>query len=386
MGRRALRPDHDVVARILPTAALAAACAASALAGCGFTAVKDEPVTLVSVSGAYVFSGSERHVARDGEHLRKGDLVRTAPGGAATLVVRDRRVLLAAESDVTVPDGATVELGKGALLVDRRRGPGLTVRIGDTTVDQITSGAVRVEHSLSVSVAALSARVRVRTASGVRRTVPALYQLGVAGRALPEAAAPLQLRDDAWERGVVPDLVADDVRLNDLADGFDAPGSDLPAAYRPTPGARASDRLLADAIGRAAGRDDAARRKAADRAAALRAQGGSWGVVAAIVRTRAVAVGTALADVLRAGVPTVAPKPGASTPPDGIFPGPSPQPGVTPTPIPSPSRSSRSPKPPTQSPSPTSSPSSESVVDQIGKIIQTPSIGVGVPPLGIRQP
>jgi hypothetical protein len=377
MRSRDSRPDHDVVARMLPSGVAVAACLAATLTGCGRD-VRDERVALADVAATTVLSGSSSHAAADGEHLRKGDRLRTASGGHVTLVVRGRRVLVGGASEVAVPDGATVALTRGALLVDHRHGPGVTVLAGDTTVDQVRTGAVRVERSLSVAVAAVSAGVRVSTATGQRLDLPALYQVGAAGRALPSNGTPLQLRDDAWERAVASDLVADDLHLNDLASGLDAGGvTTLPAAYRPSSaGTRASDAVLAAAIGRAAGRDDAARARAVARAAALRAAGGSWGVVARLVRTKAVDVGTALADVLR-GVPTTAPgTPSAG--PGGPIAGGTPRPGPGPSPTPGPpSPGPTGTRPPTPGPTPgptSASPTSDSVIDQIGKIIPTPSV------------
>jgi hypothetical protein len=314
--------------------------------------------------------------------LEKGDHVRTGAAGTATLVVRDRRVVLGAATKVRVPDGATLELDRGALLVDRRRGPGLLLRAGEATIDDVGAGALRVERLLTVRVAGLSAGARVRTATGAEADVSALYQAVVAGRGITEPI-PLQLNDDAWERSVVPDLVADDIRLNDLAEGLDGPGGPvIPAAYRPAAGARVSDLVLTDAIGRAADRAQPAR--AAGRARALRGQGGSWGVVARLLRTSAIDVASALSDVLT-GVPA-AQSPTATTAPGndgGVVAGPSPRPGVTPSPQPSATRPP-SPGPTTKPPrtgSPTTSPStSPDPVSDLLKVLETPPL---LPPIGL---
>jgi len=371
-----LGPDHDDVVRNV-SSALAAALVAAGLTACGGGNVRDEEVSLAAVRDAVVVSGGAERGASEGLVLKKGDRVRTGRDGSATLVVRDRTVVLAASTEVVVPDGATVDLARGALLVDRRKGPGLTVHAGDTTVDEIDTGALRVERRLTVLVAALAGGSRVSTATGQRMDVDALHQVAVAGRALPQEAAPLQLRHDDWEHTVIPRVLADDTRLNALAAGLDGPGAIVPVAYRPTAGVRASDVLLADAIARAA-------RKNVAEARDLRERGGSWGVVAALLGTSAIDVGASLEGVL-AGTP--APQPGQpSTGPTGVVAGPTPGPVTGPTPAPSsrprpqPSTSS-SPRPSTSpSPSPSTSPT-ESLDDVIRQIIPTPSIAVPVLPL-----
>lgn len=309
---------------------------ALSLTGCRFTAVKDEPVTLTGVRDAVVVSGGSEHAAVEGARLGKGDTVRTGSAGAATLVVRGRKVRLGAATTVKVPDGATLSLAHGSLLVDRRHGPGLTVIATDTTVDDFGSGAVRIERTFVTLVAGLSAGARVRTATGPRLGLPELFQATVSGRALPRTAAPLHLRDDDWERSVISDVVDDDIRLNDLARGV-ANG----------------EALLAKAIGRAAGNDDATRAAMTARAQGLRDAGGSWGVVARLVKTNAVDTATALADELHVGVPTAGP----SSPVPGSSGGPS-QPGPTPTPGGSGGPTSR--PTPSRTPPPTTEPTSGS--------------------------
>src|SRR3954451_19712596 len=115
MRDRCVRTDHGVVARMLPLPGplLAAACVAFSLTGCG-SSVADVPVALADVRAAVVVTGTSERPAANGGHLRKGDRVRTAAGGTATLVVRGRRVVLGGTTEVGVPDGATVELDRGA--------------------------------------------------------------------------------------------------------------------------------------------------------------------------------------------------------------------------------------------------------------------------------
>lgn len=378
MRRRVRSPDSSVVTGKMPrgglvAAALAAGCVALSLTGCG-SSVADEAVRLSGVRDAVVVSGGTERPATDGQQLGKGDRVRTGPHGTATLGVRGRLVVLAGATEVGAPDGATVDLTRGSVLVDRRRGPGLTLTAGDTTVSGVSTGALRVERSYSVLVAGLSARATVRTAAGSSRALPALYQVVASGRALPQAASPLQLRHDAWERSVIPGVLEDDQRLNDIAAGLDSAGPTVvPALYVPAPGGRASERLLTDAIGRAAGRNDAERAADAARARTLRTEGGAWGVVAALLNTSAAAVGGAV-DALLRGVP--APSPSAS--PNAPVAGGTPRPGFSPTPsrTPDPSRSPGT-RPPTSAPptSPTTSPpTTKSITDQVKDIIPTPLV------------
>jgi len=165
----------------------------------------------------------------------------------------------------------------------------------------------------------------------------------------------------------VRSLVAEDDRLNALADGLDGPGAVVPASYRPSGGAKPSDLVLADAIDRAA-----RSRRARD----LRARGGSWAVVARLAGTSARNVGAALADVLE-GVPASSPEPTAA--PSPVVAGQSPEPVVSGSPSPRPSGSrdpSPRPTPTTESPSPTPSPG---LTDFIKSVVASPTIGIRLP-------
>ena len=353
-------------------ALVAAGLAAAALTGCS-SSVRDEKVTLAGVRDAYVVTASGDRPLTDGETLGKGDRVRTGSSGTATLVVRERRVVLGGATEVTVPDGASIDLAKGALLVDRRRGPGLTLRAADTTIDEIGTGALRVERAFSVRVAALSASARVRTITGESLDLDALFQVGVAGRALPQVGLPLQLRHDAWERDVVAGLLADDERLNDLASGLTGRGAPiLPATYRQ--GRIGAEQALADAIERAAGRPSSV-----SRARVLRSEGGSWGVIARLLDAAVADVGTALSEVLN-GVPATSPSATARPGGPGVVAGGTPQPGTSPTPTPQPTRTPDPTRSPTPGPtSPTESPStSPGVLDTVFSVLETPPVKIGL--------
>ncbi|HZG94890.1 MAG TPA: hypothetical protein VEZ46_09265 [Mycobacteriales bacterium] len=289
---------------------LAAALAASGLASCSRGSTRSErhrlvaprEVTVVEADGA-------RHAGVDGERLRPGATVLTAPAGAVALAVRGRRVVLAGDSTVAVVDGGAVDVRRGRVLVDRRRGPDLRVSAGGVTVEQFRSAAVRVERGLDLRVSALTGTAVVRSESARTAPLPALHQVTVVGAALPSAAAPLALLRDDWERATIERVVATDELLERLARDVDtgvgtaARATTVVAALAPVAGtlpagAPASEALLPAAIGRAGRGGTPAERHAA--AAALRGRGGSWGVVAALLDARGLDVARTAAVLMTA--------------------------------------------------------------------------------------
>lgn len=327
-----------------------------------------------------------------GESLAKGSTVSTDATGRAELDVRGRRLRLAPDTTVGVPDGATADLLRGAVLVDRREGPGITVLAGAVTVDEVDPGAVRIERGFSLRLAVLSGGARART-TGRRLDVPALHQLAVAGQALPDRALPLRLIGDDWEREVIPGVTSADVALTRLARGLDADArlatsssfAVLPAAYRaaaaglPSDAGR-SEAVLPVAIGEAASGADAV-----ERAVQARRDGGSWGVVAGIVGARSADVTRVIADLLAApsavdGAEVVAGgAPGSGTPSGAPSTG-----GAAPSSRPT-ARPTSGGSSPTASPSPTPSPSStvDEVVETVRRLLPTPlPIVGGLPVVG----
>ncbi|HVE64587.1 MAG TPA: hypothetical protein VNB94_12400 [Mycobacteriales bacterium] len=336
----------------------------------------------------------------EGESLRQGAVVTTGAAGTATLDVRGRQVRLAPTTTVAVPDGAVAELRRGAVLVDRRTGPTVSVRVGDVILDEVAPGALRIERGFSVRVAVLSGGARARTTDR-RLAIPRLHQVAVAGRALPDRAEPLRLTGDDWEREVIPDVTAADVVLTRLARGIDADPSlrrparltVLPALYRSAvsglpSGTGRSEALLPVAIGLTSRQDTA--EAAVALASRLRREGGSWGVVAALLSARSADVSRRLAGLLdgaRSGSRAVAIGevgggrigPGPAIGPDPAAPAPQPRPSgpsAAPTPGPRPSGS------PSGSPSPSPSPRStvDQVVDTIRRLLPTPTPIPAVPP------
>ncbi|HVE98911.1 MAG TPA: hypothetical protein VNA12_07005 [Mycobacteriales bacterium] len=369
-----------------PRAALGLFVALSLLAG-GWRVLsargdlRDAEVVLRDAVDVTVSSGTTRRAGVPGESLPPGATVSTGAAGSATLDVRDRLVRLAAATAVGVPDGATVQLTRGSILVDRRNGPEVTVRAGLLVIDEVDSGGLRVDRGFSTRVSVYSGGARART-SDRRIDVPRLHGVGVAGRALPDRPAPLRLTGDLWEREIIPQVVAADVTLTRLAKGLDTARTVpagavevLPAVYRdalaslPSNAGR-SEALLPVAIGEAAGGAEEV-----VRSLDLRAAGASWGVVAALVGARSADVAAELSRLIRRADPSAGPGTvAAGDPTEAPDFGPEPGPTATPnrsgrpgqSPRPTPSRSS--------GPSPSSSPSpSEGVVETIRRLLPSGS-------------
>jgi hypothetical protein len=389
--------------------ALALVAGGVALSGGGDVA--DSPVRLsalraVSVVGA---DGTIRDVG-DGDTLRRGDRVRTGRDGSAVLTVERRRVVLAGDTEVVVPDGASLDVRRGSVLLDRRVGPGLSVVAGDVHLERDDApGALRIDRGFVVQVSVYTGRARVSTSTGRRLRLDALHGVGVAGRTLPSAGRPLALSTPVhpWERDLLADVVSADAAINRLASGrIDAT---LGTAARArayvssfadvlddvSSTAPASEAVLPVAIGRA-GRGGAERTRVAA-VRDLRAEGGSWGVVASITKARSGDVASRL-ETLLVGAEVSADGGGSATPDGGSTTGPvgpaAPSSGPsgpgegggsggTPTRGPAPSRSPSGPSP-SASPSASSDPIDE-LVEDVEELVPTPSLpvpqlsGIGLP-------
>ena len=300
------------------------ALAAGLLVGCGHEGAAD--TRLSEAQHAVVVTAAGRTVvARPGLALHAGDQVRTGADGSAILTTGKRTAYLGGEGTYTVRDSRAGVLSRGAFLVDARHGPALSITAGPVSV-RVGQSAVRVERAFTVRVGILAGRpvaVAADPVSGpAHLALPALYQVVVAGRGLPEAGSPLVLTDDDAERRVVPDLVFDDTQLTRTASALDAgtegrtivrlaaaaglftssggAGRSAPTAVLP------SETALPMAIARAAtgpGSAAAVVRQRYQDATGLRVAGGSWGVVARLVGTDATATGRAI-DGLLAGIPS----------------------------------------------------------------------------------
>jgi hypothetical protein len=270
------------------------------------------------------------------------------------------------------------------------------------TIQSSDGSLTRVEQLPAFLRVAVYAGHATITAAGrsAQTAVPGLYQVQVNYGALPGAVTPLALRrGDPWDMTLVSDLYSNDTALLTLADSLGgaagsrvyaaAPASLRTGAVTAPGGGRAQD-ALSLLIAQASTLDKAP----ADILDMVRtdyAEGGSWGVIAALVQARVNAVSALLSAAL--SPPLV---PGQTTPTTttnaGQQPGnlirprltPSPSPGPSPTPSATPQASStpaptRKPVSSHPSPSPTATPGLvTSLVDTLIGVLQ-PKSPVGTP-------
>lgn len=261
----------------------------------------DLPTTLVAAAAGTVLqtaSGSRPVTA--GARVPDGATLITALGGAV-LRTGARTVRLAPTTTVVVRDGARQHLRAGALLVDARDGDGLRVTGRSARASVPDGSVVRVEQpSDGVSTARVAAYrgTAVVGSAGRRATVEVgeLRQVQVLPDAAPGRVRPLALTPgDAWEARELDAVVADDDLLSGMVSSFasalDDGGEVRPVvAAAPSPGAGAStlrraERALAFALAHSGGVDYDEKRDG--RLQAERADGGSWGVVVALVKASA---------------------------------------------------------------------------------------------------
>lgn len=303
-----------------------------------------------------------------GMTVPSGATVRTAAGGSATLVTAGRSVLLGSATAVTVIDGEREQLRQGLVMVDARRAPGLQLGAGAASVHTPRGGLARVERGVLLRAASFRGALAVQAADRRASTVvAALHQVQVPDGGVPGRVTPLALTRDSWERRYALDLVTADIDLGALADGLARDTASRRAVLQVLPVSlgggtasvpSASETALAYVVAQAAGR------RTGDVFAEVRrwrAEGGSWGVVAALVGADVAAVSAALDGLLSpAGPAVVALGPAAAA--NG---GPAPTASAGPGPAPGPRAGpSRRPEPrPTGSPTPR--PSADPVRDLI---------------------
>lgn len=333
---------------------------AASLAGCGH-GPSDATTVLRGDTGVTVVTNGVSHAGVDGERLVIGESVRTTTADSA-LVTGGRVTLLGPSTALDIAGRSHYVVDAGTVVLDRRRGPDARVDAGPVTVERVGATAVRIERGFAVRVAVYDGGSAVVSASERSMTVPALHEIGVPGASLPSMPAPMALRDDALDTAAAPALVSADVTLDRRATAMDRAGGAAVAAalIRTLPAAptatAVSERVLPVAIARAD--DSAPLTDAYARTTALRAGGGSWGVVAALVDAKIAAVqqqldallaGRTLALELPAGsggdggaavtalLAAAAPAPASAAPEPGV-PSPmvSPEGGVIPTPSPTP--------------------------------------------------
>lgn len=361
------------------------------LASVGFTAfgpdAADAPTVLVSsrVTDVVLADGSTQ-LLDDGEQVPRGATVRTGQGGTAMLRTRGRDVLLGASTSVTVVDGARQVLARGLVLVDATDAPGVTIDGQAADVAVADGGLTRLERGpAALRVAVFDGRAKVRSSgrSG-RRSVDRLFQVKVPYGGLAGTTTPLVLTNDDWEQRYALDLVQDDRDLRALATGLDGAGDQgalvlqtVPASVRTDAGGGAprSESLIPYLLATNATEGGRTVEQRYDTARGYRQDGGSWGVVAALVDAGADDAGRALDAML--GPDLVALPDGSGQPdPSGVV-----GPGAAATTPPAPDETSRPGSPPTRrpssSPSPTPSPTSEpdavdELIDTVVDLLPTP--------------
>lgn len=302
-----------------------------------------EPTTVLTASDATIVSadGLRTRPAARGAVVAPGQSVHTGADGTAVLMTAGRRTYLAPESAYQVRSGVSGAVVTGTVVVDGRHGPAADLGVGTVSVAPHSDTAIRVERGFGVRVGVYAGSAGVRNDSGRTVDVPALHQVLAVGHGLPASPTALALVDDAIERAVVPQLVADDLQLGHTADALNStgqgitlvrhavadglvPGTVVPAAFTsgtpaatPTP---PSEVALPLAIASAAATEHRSGGDVTQRLNAIRdwrAQGGSWGVVVRLAGTDLNATAAAIDRLLAAspGVVLLAAGPGPAAPP-----------------------------------------------------------------------
>ncbi len=357
----------------------------------------DTVVTAVTRAVVSLPDGTE-HAARIGETLPRGSVVRTGPEGGARLSAAGRDVYVGALSTVGVLDGIRESLDRGQVMVDSRDGARLDVTVSGDTVRTPSGGLTRIERGQVLRVGAFQQTATVMVA-GRQATTPvrALYQVVSQYGTLPGQPTALTLRGDGWEQRLAADLTAADRDLTGLAQGLrGSEGTVVLGAARqdlvtsqvdPTAQADQGERALSVALAEAGRAAAPVENLATVRDA--RSEGGSWGVVAAIIRASVTDVSGRLNRSLPPTVPVVAaPVPGTAGFPGvpGLpgLPGSPGQPSAAPSSSAGPTRGPRPTTGPTTSPTPSPSASPglvQQVVTLLNDVLPDPIPTLGVPPL-----
>jgi hypothetical protein len=291
--------------------AIAVLLAAVLLTAVGVAALRSDTASADTVlkSGAdavLVLADGSTRPAVEGETVPRGATVQAGRTGAV-LMTREREVYLGGQTDVTVVDGARQELSRGFVMVEAADAPGLDVRTPAATVSAADDALVRIDTGPLTRIGVLRGdAARVRPASrSVTTLVDTYFQVQVPAGGLPSAATPYVLTpDDGYEMRLAGDLVRADADLTALASRLDAQGvagsvvlsalrrdvPNLPALAVGAPGSEAAlGYLIAAAVpGERELVEDYARVRD------LRDDGGSWGIVAAIVQAPVDGVAAAL--------------------------------------------------------------------------------------------
>lgn len=309
-----------------------------------------EPTTVLTATDSTVVSadGLRTWPATRGAVVARGQSVHTGADGTAVLVTAGRRTYLAAQSAYQVLSGVAGTVVTGTVVVDGRHGPAADLGVGTVSVSPRPDTAMRVERGFGVRVGVYAGSAGVRNDAGRTVDVTALHQVLAVGHGMPASATALALVDDALERAVVPQLVADDLQLGHTADALDTtgqgitlvrhavadglvPGAVIPAAFTSgtpaTTSAPPSEVALPLAIASAAATEHRSGGDVAHRLGEIRtwrSQGGSWAVVVRLAGTDLNATAAAIDRLLAAspGVVLLAAGPPPAAAPAGIAPAP----------------------------------------------------------------
>lgn len=305
-----------------------------------------DTLVVSAVAADLVLADGRELPASAGDLVPPGALVRTAPCapgapcGEAQLRTAGRDVYLSAGSALRVTDGVHQGLERGQAMLDSRRGARveLATRAGVLAVDR--GALVRVElGQLLMRVAAFEGAARLGAVDRQATTeVARLHQVRAPYVGLPGRPTALSLTGDAWEERLAHDLVEADRDLVRLAAGLAgnqgrAVLTVAPAALRTPPPVLAAD-LGEEALAVAVAQAGEAGRSASERLAGIRtsrAEGGSWGVVAALAEARVSAVSRVI-DAWLQGPDDEVPVGAVGEPSfDGVLGGPRPTPGPSTT-------------------------------------------------------
>ena len=384
---REVTDNSGIVRTVRPlpvlVAGLSVLIASTTAAIVGFRDPADAATVITSASRAQVVlpSGAE-HAAEVGERLPSGAVLRTAEKGGARLTAAGRDVYVGGRSTVRVLDGVHEVLERGQVMVDSRDGAQLRLDVDGGRVLLAKDTLARVERSgvLRVGVYSGGAAVGV-TGRQVTTKVPALHQLTQQYGALPPTPTALFLVRDDWEVRLVADLVSNDKQLERLHEGLKGTEGTVVLASARTD--------LLDAVTDIAASSDQGERALSIAVAQVgvlsssavtnlglvrtaRTEGGSWGVVAAIVRASVNDVTGALSGSLDTpGQPVQAIGQPSAGP---VLPGTSPTPAPTDPVVTESQPPTRPPTtPPSQTATPTATPGTvEQLIDTITTLLPTP--------------
>ncbi|HEV7861863.1 MAG TPA: hypothetical protein VGR20_04150, partial [Acidimicrobiia bacterium] len=250
-----------------------------------------DPTGLVEVS----IGGAPFTRASHGRTLGATDQVRVVDGRAVLDLPHSSKVELRSGSALTV-NGATqpaIVLDEGDLLVETGRGDTMTIDGGTSMIS--VAGSAKVRRGVSLAAGVYEGTVRLqRNEQGL--TIPQYRQAAVVGTGiLPQAPEPLSLSpSDEWDRRLLGPVMALDEQLTLFARNFEAlaPASPEPDLYKTVLPRAAELPITAELLGgRSSGEnaigltlvalDEGEFLNRVQRIFGFRAQGASWGLVAA---------------------------------------------------------------------------------------------------------